>query len=132
MISACEPVPGFQPRQTRSWAIPEVRLANLSAPQLDYRTDSLPEATAVSIPPLLFPLYYFQMLNSSLTHRRVSVPLRNGVFEYQEDAERFLDELRRVICFASSASGWNSPVARAISGVNSVMISETVPWETPI
>ena len=37
----------------------------------------------------------------------------------------------RVICFASSASGRNSSVACAISGVNSVMISDTVPWETP-
>src|SRR6266566_126666 len=37
----------------------------------------------------------------------------------------------RVICFASSASGRNSSVACAISRVNSAMISETVPWETP-
>src|SRR5260370_36219283 len=37
----------------------------------------------------------------------------------------------RVICFASSTSGRNSSVACAISRVNSVMISETVPWETP-
>src|SRR5260370_26539126 len=39
--------------------------------------------------------------------------------------------LPRVICLASSASVRHSSVARAISGVNSVMMSETVPWEIP-
>ena len=36
-----------------------------------------------------------------------------------------------VICFASSGADLNSPVASAISEVNSVMMPETVPWETP-